>query len=187
VPLTVTVCWFGEARQNSRCAPIRKPAGSASMNSFGNELCDSHLAYASATATTSAGSPAIGNSRVQLRIGWRDYLACEPAQRHRDADIVRKLNCALAPFLLTATISPGKPVLSLQAAHRGPLAGLTAVVSQLYDGAANGTLSRLKMCASDECHRVFYDRSKPATRRWCLAGLCGNRVKTRAYRERQRA
>src|ERR1700690_66609 len=34
-PLTITVSWFGQARQNSRWAPIRKPAGSASMKSFG--------------------------------------------------------------------------------------------------------------------------------------------------------
>ena len=43
----------------------------------------------------------------------------------------------------------------------------------------NGTLDRLKMCASDECRRVFFDRSKPATRRWCMSSLCGNRMKTR--------
>jgi predicted RNA-binding Zn ribbon-like protein len=42
------------------------------------------------------------------------------------------------------------------------------------------------MCASDECQRVFFDRSKPASRRWCQSTLCGNRNKTRAYRERQR-
>ena len=33
---------------------------------------------------------------------------------------------------------------------------------------------------------MFYDRSKPTTRRWCSSLLCGNRQKTRAYRARQR-
>jgi predicted RNA-binding Zn ribbon-like protein len=33
---------------------------------------------------------------------------------------------------------------------------------------------------------VFFDRSKPATRRWCMSTLCGNRTKTRTYRARQR-
>ncbi|WP_354138189.1 CGNR zinc finger domain-containing protein [Bradyrhizobium sp. LB11.1] len=42
------------------------------------------------------------------------------------------------------------------------------------------------MCASEECRRMFFDRSKPATRRWCMSTLFGNRMKTRAYRERQR-
>jgi predicted RNA-binding Zn ribbon-like protein len=42
------------------------------------------------------------------------------------------------------------------------------------------------MCASDECKRVFFDRSKPGTRRWCQSTLCGSREKTRTYRERIR-
>ena len=66
------------------------------------------------------------------------------------------------------------------------LAGLSTVVAELYEGSVNGTLDRLKMCASEECRRVFFDRSKPATRRWCMSTLCGNRMKTRAYRERHR-
>lgn len=31
-------------------------------------------------------------------------------------------------------------------------------------------IGRLKMCASDECRWVFYDRSKPANRRGCSSG-----------------
>jgi predicted RNA-binding Zn ribbon-like protein len=61
------------------------------------------------------------------------------------------------------------------------------VVAELYDGATQGTLDRLKMCAAEECRRVFYDRSKPATRRWCMSTLCGNRIKTRTYRARHRS
>ena len=37
-------------------------------------------------------------------------------------------------------------------------AGLSSVVAEFYDGSRNGTLDRLKMCASDECRRVFFDR-----------------------------
>ena len=43
------------------------------------------------------------------------------------------------------------------------------------------------MCDLEECHWVFYDRSKPGARRWCASALCGNRQKTRAYRLRHRA
>src|SRR5205823_11723454 len=106
---------------------------------------------------------------------------------HRRADIVGGLNDALAPFALAARVSTGQPALTLHAVRRDALTGIGAVVAQLYDASANGTLDRLKMCASEECRRVFYDRSKPGTRRWCQAALCGNRIKTRAYRERQRA
>ena len=74
----------------------------------------------------------------------------------------------------------------LRPARSDALAGLSTVVAELYDGSVNGTLDRLKMCASEECRRAFFDRSKPATRRWCMSSLCGNRMKTRAYRERRR-
>jgi hypothetical protein len=46
-------------------------------------------------------------------------------------------------------------------------------------------LARLKICASDECHWTFFDRSKPANRHSCSSSRCGNRQKTRAYRVRQ--
>jgi predicted RNA-binding Zn ribbon-like protein len=132
-------------------------------------------------------TPAMFEDALRLRASLRDYLACEPEQRHRNAAIVRKLNDRLAPFPLAVEASLGRSTMTLRALRRDALAGLGAVACQLYDGAANGTLDRLKMCASDECRRVFYDRSKPGTRRWCQAALCGNRIKTRAYRERQRA
>jgi predicted RNA-binding Zn ribbon-like protein len=74
----------------------------------------------------------------------------------------------------------------LRSARDDALAGLSVVVAEMYDGSVRGTLDRLKMCAAEECRRVFFDRSKPATRRWCMSTLCGNRTKTRTYRERQR-
>jgi predicted RNA-binding Zn ribbon-like protein len=74
----------------------------------------------------------------------------------------------------------------LRGARGDALAGLSAVVAEMYDGSIKGTLDRLKMCAAEECRRVFFDRSKPSTRRWCMPTLCGNRIKTRTYRERHR-
>jgi hypothetical protein len=43
-PRTRISLWFGQLRQNSRCAPIRIAPGSASMNSFGTSLCASQSA-----------------------------------------------------------------------------------------------------------------------------------------------
>jgi predicted RNA-binding Zn ribbon-like protein len=64
---------------------------------------------------------------------------------------------------------------------------MSLVVAELMAGSITGTLDRLKTCAAEECRRVFFDRSKPATRRWCMSTLCGNRIKTRSYRERHRS
>ena len=132
-------------------------------------------------------TPAMFEEALRLRASLRDYLACEPERRHRNAAVLRELNDALALLPLAVEASPGRPAMTLRTLRRDALAGLGAVARQLYDGAADGTLDRLKMCASDECRHVFYDRSKPGTRRWCQAALCGNRMKTRAYRQRRRA
>jgi predicted RNA-binding Zn ribbon-like protein len=130
-------------------------------------------------------SSAMFESALQLRAALRDYLQRDPTERGGDWEALRSLNRMIGMFPLVAD-ARGKDGLMLRAARDDALAGLSAIVAELYDASRNGTLDRLKMCASDECHRVFFDRSKPATRRWCMSNLCGNRVKTRNYRERLR-
>ena len=131
-------------------------------------------------------SPAMLATALELRSLIRDYLQRDPLERSKDKDSVRALNKALKLFPLLVTASDDGSMV-LRAARDDALSGLSSVVAELYDGSRNGTLDRLKMCASDECRRVFFDRSKPATRRWCMSSLCGNRMKTRNYRERQRS
>jgi predicted RNA-binding Zn ribbon-like protein len=57
---------------------------------------------------------------------------------------------------------------------------LAAVVRTAYDG----SWQRLKICSSDACRYVYYDRSRNGSRRWCSMEVCGNREKTRVYRSR---
>ena len=122
---------------------------------------------------------------LQLRSSVRSYLQCDPAQRRKNNDAVSALNRALRQFPLLAHAQTGHGI-GLRSGRDDALAGLSLLVGELYDGSINGTLDRLKMCAAEECRRVFFDRSKPATRRWCMSTLCGNRIKTRTYRERHR-
>lgn len=97
------------------------------------------------------------------------------------ASATAQLNTAAADFPLIVRVSEaGK--LTLQPERRGTLGGLARILADLQLAGESGALDRLKMCASDECRWVFYDRSKPATRRWCSSALCGNRHKTRTYR-----
>lgn len=135
--------------------------------------------------TSAKITPAMFDSALQLRTGVRAYLACDPAERRKNGDAVRSLNTAMRLFPLVAEARVDRGM-ALQAARGDALAGLSLVVAELYDGSGRGNLDRLKMCASEECRRVFFDRSKPATRRWCMSTLCGNRMKTRTYRERHR-
>jgi predicted RNA-binding Zn ribbon-like protein len=130
-------------------------------------------------------TPAMFEAALQFRAGVRGYLECDPAQRPTSRDAVRSLNAALVLFPLVAQVQADRGMV-LGAARDDALAGLSAISAELYTGSIKGTLDRLKMCAAEECRRVFFDRSKPATRRWCMSTLCGNRIKTRAYRARQR-
>ena len=52
---------------------------------------------------------------------------------------------------------------------------------------ADGTWRRLKACANPGCRWAFYDASKNHAGIWCDMAVCGNRNKSRAHRERQRA
>jgi len=130
-------------------------------------------------------TPAMFDTALQLRASVRTYLEIDPAERRRAGDAVRSLNKAMRLLPLVAE-ARNDGVMALRAGRDDALAGLSVVVAEMYDGSVKGTLDRLKMCAAEECRRVFFDRSKPATRRWCMSTLCGNRTKTRTYRARQR-
>jgi predicted RNA-binding Zn ribbon-like protein len=128
-------------------------------------------------------TPAMLQTALALRSSVRAYLECDPAGRKNDKEVLRSLNKAIALFPLVVETRDGGSM-TLRPARDDALAGLSTIVAELHNGAASGTLDRLKTCAAEECRRIFFDRSKPALRRWCVSTLCGNRIKTRTYRER---
>ena len=44
---------------------------------------------------------------------------------------------------------------------------------------------RLKACTDEGCQWAFYDATRNRSRTWCSMDVCGNRQKTRRYRERK--
>ncbi|MDN5914060.1 MAG: CGNR zinc finger domain-containing protein [Pseudonocardia sp.] len=48
-------------------------------------------------------------------------------------------------------------------------------------------VERFRPCASPDCSGVFIDTSRNGARRYCMPGLCGNRVNVANHRARQRA
>jgi len=60
---------------------------------------------------------------------------------------------------------------------------LGRVVAVAFEAMLVGEWSRLKACR--RCSWGFYDYSKNRSASWCSMQLCGNRVKTRAYRSRR--
>ena len=120
---------------------------------------------------------------LELRTSLRNFLLNPPEDRPQAKEAARQLTAASRKFPLMLSVSDEGAVEVV------PVPGTNAlgrVLGQMIDLVSTGRLARLKTCASDECHWIFFDRSKPANRHWCSSSICGNRQKTRAYRERQR-
>jgi predicted RNA-binding Zn ribbon-like protein len=75
----------------------------------------------------------------------------------------------------------------LEPASRTVDGALAELVGIVQTAMADGTWPRLKACRRDVCHWLFYDRSRNRSAVWCQMAVCGNRVKTKAYRERRPA
>jgi predicted RNA-binding Zn ribbon-like protein len=118
---------------------------------------------------------------VEFRDALRSLLAATPAERVTAAG---PLEALAARFPLGVTISRDR-TFDLHAIGTRATSGLGNVLVELIRLTDSGRLDRVKTCDSDECRWVFYDRSKPGNRRWCSSDRCGNRDKTRNYRDRQ--
>jgi predicted RNA-binding Zn ribbon-like protein len=84
---------------------------------------------------------------------------------------------ALVPLRAAA----GDEGLTLVSEH--PLGTFVAAAVRL---AYEGRWDRLKLCDMDTCRYAFYDASRNRSGKWCDMAVCGNRAKTRAFRERHR-
>ncbi|MGW4948365.1 CGNR zinc finger domain-containing protein [Actinoplanes sp. NPDC004185] len=63
---------------------------------------------------------------------------------------------------------------------------LDVILETVARSAARGDWPRLKLCVAPDCHWAFHDTSRSGRGRWCSMEVCGNRHKTRTYRERHR-
>lgn len=55
----------------------------------------------------------------------------------------------------------------------------------LVDVLRSGELSRLRVCAAEDCQAVLLDLSRNRSKRYCDTGNCANREHVRAYRQRK--
>lgn len=78
-------------------------------------------------------------------------------------------------------LEEGQPHLQPTRAIDGVVPGVVAV---LISVSLSPAWSRLRVCAAPDCRWGFHDRSRSGRARWCSMKTCGNRMKTRSYRER---
>ncbi|MBL7259551.1 CGNR zinc finger domain-containing protein [Actinoplanes sp. LDG1-01] len=90
---------------------------------------------------------------------------------------------ALAGYPVHLTSDLGSGELRLSATTGRPW--LDRIVEAVAMSVARGDWKRVKLCDAPDCRWAFHDTSRNGRGRWCEMGVCGNRHKTRAYRERR--
>jgi predicted RNA-binding Zn ribbon-like protein len=120
---------------------------------------------------------------LELREAFRALLAAN-RDRKRDSAALAVLTQAARSARLTVVFpGGGSPTLEPQAGGVDGLCG--QLVSVAVTAMLDGSWERLKACRN--CRWAFFDESKNRSARWCSMSLCGNRLKTRAYRRRRSA
>jgi len=142
-------------------------------------------ALARQLARVSGGEPA---AMVQFRELVRDGLARWWEGRPPRRGLCDQLNRALAR-------DPRYPRLTRRGrAVAAQSAGIGTALDRLYADVAASVAAmlseddprRYRRCANPACVLMFYDESKPGTRRWCSMQTCGGQAKARAFKRRSR-
>jgi predicted RNA-binding Zn ribbon-like protein len=118
-----------------------------------------------------------------LRESLRRLLRANNAGR-ADATALAAVNAAAERGRLGLALEEGGG-LELAVRGRGVDAALARIVAVAFEAMLDRSWSRLKACR--QCEWVFWDTSKNRSGSWCSMQLCGNRRKTRAYRQRRSA
>ncbi len=102
-------------------------------------------------------------------------------------DVTRgQILSALSGVELRAEVDlEARPVLA--PAGSGARRALSSIVAVVLEAQAAGSWRRLKACRKESCGWLFYDASRNCSSSWCSMSICGNRVKTAAYRRRRGA
>ena len=120
---------------------------------------------------------------LALREGIRSLLLANHGQEVESARI-SELNRAAGNVCLRVRFDDeGNPTLVPESARVS--AALGRILAAVVRATDEGIWGRLKACTNDACQWAFYDHSKNRSGKWCEMGVCGNRMKARAFRQRQ--
>ena len=121
---------------------------------------------------------------IDLRTSLRAILSAHDGTGLSPREL-SAINDAVARFPLTVAFDPDANP-RIAPADSGVKGALGEIIAGIVIAISNGTWPRLKSCARESCRWVFYDHSKNRSKRWCSMTVCGNRTKTKAYRERHK-
>jgi predicted RNA-binding Zn ribbon-like protein len=124
---------------------------------------------------------------LEVREAIRSLLRRNGGSGELDGEQLHTLRRLAEGYRPSVDVEPDGTV-SLAAAGDGAdlCDGLLGLLLTIRDAQADGTWSRLKLCANPECDWAFYDRSRNRQGSWCTMASCGNRIKNRHFRARRR-
>jgi predicted RNA-binding Zn ribbon-like protein len=113
-----------------------------------------------------------------------EQITAEQAVADRSLE---KLNSFLEPLpIRDRVVRSAAGGLARQSVVTGHVAPSAVVALDFLRLLTDGDWRRLRVCANDTCRWAFYDESRNRIRLWCDSTLCGNVMKVRRFRERNR-
>src|ERR1700730_14308975 len=119
---------------------------------------------------------------IALREAMRGVVAANSGYPIYPVDVATLNHAAAASGLHMRFGADGRPRIEPDAA--GVVGAMGRLVATLYSAMEEEDWTRLKLCGSQSCRWVFFDRSKNHSSRWCTMASCGNREKARRFRSR---
>src|SRR5262249_16084255 len=116
---------------------------------------------------------------------WRVAEAVLAGSVPRSGDIHVINRTAGRPPLATELDSEAKSMRWRQPRAATALATIAQDAVVLFGHPVQRT--RLRRCENSPCKVIFYDDSRPGRRRWCASTRCGDRVRTRQFRQRMKS
>ena len=117
---------------------------------------------------------------IALREAMRGVVAANSGYPIYPVDVATLNHAAVASGLHMRFGADGRPRIEPDAA--GVVGAMGRLVATLYSAMEEVGWTRLKLCGSQSCRWVFFDRSKNHSSRWCTMASCGNREKARRFR-----
>jgi predicted RNA-binding Zn ribbon-like protein len=133
-----------------------------------------------------APDPAELDLARRVREEIRAMLAANAGGPQPEPESLRAMQVVAGTSQLRPHVGPGGQVM-IVAEPAGRLESwLLTLLLVIRDAQQAGIWQRLKACGNPDCRWAFYDRSHSQVGAWCDMATCGNRIKNRRLRQRQR-
>jgi predicted RNA-binding Zn ribbon-like protein len=138
-----------------------------------------------------------GDSPEGMRIAER-ARAFRETLRHMAEGIIKDRGVAAeGPAAINSILAENEGTLRLERQGGGfrtrfasrpthPISLLGNVAEAAADLMSSRDLSLVRRCGNPDCVLFFYDATRNHRRQWCAMRTCGNRMKVRAFRKRNR-